>query len=67
MPLTESDLNSLRFFAMDRGDPTRWCYWEEKLPEIQRELPGFVKAWNDYVAAQDVFYRVAKSLPDPFN
>ncbi len=60
--LTDDDIRSLQYFALERGDPTRWVGWEEKKDAIALHLPAFMFAWLCHEQAERTFYEVARSL-----
>ena len=62
--LTRSDKSSIAFFWDHNGDPTSWCFWEEKWPDIQKELPHVAKAWTDYQASRKILDVVMKNLAE---
>lgn len=60
--ITQEDLASLHYFWFQKGDLTRWVFWEEKLPDLRREYPEIVKAWEDYKAADRILDHVIKGV-----
>lgn len=60
--LTKDEKLSIAIFARDKGDPTRWCNWQERLPAIQRDLPEFYFLWQAHLAAEKAFNEAAKQL-----
>ncbi len=59
------DWSSVRYFALDKGDPERWTRWETNLPEIQRQCPEFVFAWRNLQLAELAFRAAVDQLPHP--
>ena len=49
--ITEEDLNSLKYFWRYKGDITRWCDWEKKLPVLRVQFPEIVAARENYQTA----------------
>lgn len=49
--ITEEDLNSIKYFWSEKGDLTRWCDWNKKLPALRRQFPEIVAAWESYQTA----------------
>lgn len=49
--ITEEDLNSIKYFWNEAGNPTCWIGWEKALPALRRQFPEIVAAWESYQTA----------------
>jgi hypothetical protein len=62
--VTESDINMIDYFLIDRGDITRWCAWEKRRPVIEKTFPELIAALNTHEVAKKTLARVARSIVD---
>lgn len=62
MALTEDDKAMISYFWTERGDMTRWVFWEEKLPDIEKELPHLIDAMRRLESAQKTLDAIVRSL-----
>ena len=47
--MTSDDLHSIRYFWEEKGDPTRWVGWERTKPDLLKEHPQILWAWENYL------------------
>lgn len=52
--ITEEDLNSIKYFWNEKGNPTCWIGWEKALPALRRQFPEIVAAWENYQTAERI-------------
>jgi len=60
--ITDDDLGMISYFWTEKGDPESWCFWEEKLPDLEREYPEVVQAWISYKIAERILDAVLKGV-----
>lgn len=51
--LTEDELSDLWWAWTDRADLTYASWFESRIPSLERDYPELVKAWRDYLVAQE--------------
>lgn len=49
--LDADELYSIKYFWETKGDPTRYCYWESLLPELENQT-NVPAAWRALKAAE---------------
>jgi len=62
MALTKQDLDMVRYFWQEKRDITRWCEWESKLPDFERERPEIPAAVRALIAAERTLNAICESL-----
>lgn len=62
-PLTEEQILCIQHFH-DKGDVTRWLYWETTIPQISEHHPELLKAVSDFKTASVILDLVVKHLGD---
>lgn len=60
--ITEEQKNMLLYFWEEKGDIERYCDFENVLPELQKQYPEVLKAWNDYKISKRTLTSVLKSI-----
>lgn len=65
--MNEDDMESVKYFLLDRGDVTRWTGWEKSKPEFQREYPEFIAALDQLTIAERTLRAVAKQMFEQFD
>lgn len=49
-----------RYYWREKGDPTRWCFYDENRSLIEANYPELIKAWEDYMEAKARLDRLTK-------
>lgn len=62
--VTREDIEMISYFLVDRGDITRWVYWEERKPIITKEFPELIAAINALEIAENTLNRIARNIVD---
>lgn len=62
--LSKDHLRSIAYFWLEKGDPIRYCAWDEILPLLERDEPAFMQAWRNYLAADKTLNLVARDMMD---
>lgn len=62
--LTRSDYDMLRYFHEEKGDMTRWVFWKEKFPLIQKLHPEIIDAMRRLESAQITLDKLVTCLPE---
>lgn len=60
--ITEEDLQMVKYFWQDKGDVKRWCDWEKRLPDFERERPEIPAAVRALVVAERTLDAICESL-----
>jgi hypothetical protein len=45
-PLSDEDKSMIRYFIQEKGDVTRWCDWEERKSQVEKEYPELIEVLN---------------------
>ena len=64
MSVTQSDINMIDYFLIDRGDIERWSSWEDRKDDIFNEFPELEAALKAVEVAEKTLSRVARSIVD---
>lgn len=62
--LKPHQVTTLKYYWEDRNDLERWAEFEGLKPQIEKEYPQLLKAWNDYKISVAIMDAVIKSLPE---
>lgn len=62
--VTQSDINMIDYFLLDRGDLERWSSWEERKADIFNEFPELELALRSFEVAEKTLHRVARNIVD---
>jgi hypothetical protein len=60
--VTEDDINMIDYFINQKGDITRWCHWEKRKEEIEKEYPELIAALNNLTIAERTLNAVVKNI-----
>lgn len=60
--ITEEDIQSVKYFAREKGDHTRYCRWQEIRRDFYLMFPDFRDAVADKVRAEKRFVKELDSL-----
>ena len=60
--LTEEDVDTIKYFWLEKGDLTRWVDWEKKLPLIKKQYPELIDAIERYEIAIKTLTAVVRGL-----
>lgn len=54
----EQAVTMFKYFWREKGDPTRWCGYDENKALLKEHRPELLKAWKDYVVAKRTLDRL---------
>ena len=60
--LNEEQKMDLKYFWQEKGDLERLSSFEEMKPQIKKELPSLMRAWEDYKAIRQTLDIIIESL-----
>ncbi len=56
--LTSSDVETMAYFILERGDVTRWSQWEQKKDLVAEQFPAIIRALQE-IKYQEAVLRAA--------
>ncbi len=60
--LSESDIDSLVYFWKEKRDLTRWVGWNERIGDIEKELPQLVYAVRQLEIMEKIIDAIIEGL-----
>ena len=60
--LTQEDRAMIAYFITEKGDVTRWCEWDEKKAQVEKEMPELIEALKRLDIAERTLSAIVKTI-----